>query len=127
VKRKTFIMIIISVFFSVISLAAEEKEMGIINVDNEQAKNLIYENMENDEFIILDIRTPEEFKSLHIDSAVNLDFYSNTFITDIDKLGKDKIYLVYCRSGRRSGITVNKMIEMGFKNIYHLHYGFMNW
>lgn len=126
-KRKTFIMIIISVFFSVISLAAEEKEMGIINVDNEQAKNLIYENMENDEFIILDIRTPEEFKSLHIDSAVNLDFYSNTFITDIDKLGKDKIYLVYCRSGRRSGITVNKMIEMGFKNIYHLHYGFMNW
>jgi rhodanese-related sulfurtransferase len=71
-----------------------------ISVD--EANNLIQSNQDNPDFIILDVRTPEEFSGGHIAGAVNLDVSSPDFQEQLDNLDKDKKYLVYCRTARRS-------------------------
>ncbi|GAG42700.1 unnamed protein product, partial [marine sediment metagenome] len=65
------------------------------------------ENKDNPNFVILDVRTPEEFLSEYIENSVNLDYYSDTFRNNLDKLDKNKMHLIYCRSGRRSENALN--------------------
>lgn len=77
--------------------------------------------------VILDVRTSAEFKEQSIDGAINIDAMSNGFSEKIAKLGKDKTYFVYCRSGNRSGNACNMMDALGFENLYNLSGGLMKW
>jgi thioredoxin len=76
---------------------------------------------------ILDVRTPEEFSSDHIDNAVNVDWLGDSFAAGTEKLDKTKPVFVYCKSGGRSQSAVQKMEELGFKNIYQLQGGILKW
>lgn len=71
----------------------------------------------NENTVILDVRTPSEFSSNHIKGAINIDFYSADFEAKIKALDKNKDYKVYCRSGNRSGQTVNIMKKLAFKEV----------
>ena len=76
----------------------------------------------------MDIRTPEEFSAERLDNAVNLvDYYSETFRQDLDKLDKGKIYLIYCRTGRRTGEALPIMKELGFAEAYNMLGGITSW
>jgi rhodanese-related sulfurtransferase len=77
------------------------------------AYNLIRKNKGNNNFIILDVRTPEEFADGHIEGAVNIDFRSATFAPELNKLDENKIYFVYCRTGNRSYDAVALMARFG--------------
>ncbi len=77
--------------------------------------------------VILDIRTGEEFKDGHLAKAVNIDFYDKAFGEKIDKLDKDKTYLVHCAVGGRSTKSLDQFKAKGFKNIYHLDGGYKAW
>jgi thioredoxin len=70
---------------------------------------------------ILDVRTPEEFASEHIDNATNVN------VSDAEKFDKSKPVFVYCKSGGRSAKATAKLEELGFKNIYNLDGGMMKW
>jgi rhodanese-related sulfurtransferase len=76
--------------------------------------------------VILDIRTPGEFRSGHIQEAINIDFY-NGFTSSISKLDKSKPYFIYCRSGSRSSAALGIMESMGFTSLLHLEYGILDW
>jgi len=82
---------------------------------------------DNPNFVLLDIRTPAEVESGHISGAQNLDFYSPTFEQDLKKLDRDKIYLIYCRSGNRTGQARALMQELGFSKVYDLDGGINAW
>lgn len=97
------------------------------NVTAEEAFNLIRANEGNPAFIILDVRTPQEFNEGHIANALMIDFNSESFKEEINKLDKDKTYLVYCRTGNRSRGAVELMTELGFTKIYHLTSGIVGW
>lgn len=77
--------------------------------------------------VILDVRTAGEFMGGHIAKAINIDVEGMTFDGDIAKLDKSATYAVYCHSGRRSGIAVGKMKEAGFKNLFNLTNGVLDW
>lgn len=77
--------------------------------------------------VLLDVRTPGEFASGHIAGATNIDFESGTFASDILKLDKNKTYAVYCRSGNRSAQATALMAKDGFKSIFNLNGGIINW
>jgi rhodanese-related sulfurtransferase len=66
------------------------------------------------EVVILDVRTPEEYQRGHVKGATNLDYYAN-FEAEVQKLPKDKIYLLHCASGRRSGEATAIMRKLGYK------------
>lgn len=76
---------------------------------------------------ILDVRTPEEFGSEHIDNAVNVNWNSDDFATKIESYDKSKPVFVYCLSGGRSKKAAAKLQELGFTTIYELDGGIMNW
>jgi rhodanese-related sulfurtransferase len=67
---------------------------------------------------IIDVRTPEEFNSKHLDNAVNINFNDPNFATEIGKLDKSKPTFVYCLSGGRSAAALAKMKELGFTEAY---------
>ncbi|WP_394996067.1 rhodanese-like domain-containing protein [Emticicia sp.] len=77
--------------------------------------------------MILDVRTPAEHKQGGIDGAVNIDIMGSNFAQKVAALEKDKTYFVYCRSGNRSGSACEMMSKDGFKNLYNLSGGMMNW
>ena len=78
-------------------------------------------------YTIIDVRTSEEYEQGHIQGAQNIDVRAETFITEIQELPKSDTLLVYCRSGRRSLYAAQVMVSFGFKKIYDLEGGFLNW
>ena len=99
----------------------------IEDITAEAAFDLIQENRDNPDFVILDVRTAEEYDDGHIDNAINIDFYAATFRDDVNKLAKDNTYLIYCRSGNRSGQALDIMDELGFQEVYNLSGGIKAW
>lgn len=77
--------------------------------------------------IILDVRTAGEFAGGKIREARNLDIMSPGFVNEVKKLPKDKTYLVYCRSGNRSGQACEIMADLGFEKLKNLAGGIMRW
>ncbi len=79
------------------------------------------------EITILDIRPYDDFKKEHIPGAVNLDYDGHQFQSKVEKLDKDKNYLIYCKSGVRGGYFMDKMRESGFNGAYNILGGFVAW
>jgi phage shock protein E len=77
--------------------------------------------------VILDIRTHEEYNEGIIEGAINIDFYANDFAVQLDGLDKDAHYVVYCRSGNRSGQANSTFEELGFTNVTEIDGGIANW
>lgn len=69
---------------------------------------------------IVDVRTPEEFADNHLKDAINIDFRDPSFETKIKALSKDQPYVLYCRSGNRSGQAEKLMKSLGFKSVENL-------
>ncbi len=99
----------------------------IENVTPQEAFTLIQENQNNPDFAIIDVRTPEEFAEGHIEDSVIIDYYYDTFRNDIDQLDKSKMYLIYCRSGNRSGKALDIMAGLGFQEVYNMLGGIIEW
>ena len=77
--------------------------------------------------IILDVRTPEEFASGHIEGALNIDFNSGDFANEITRLNPSETYAIYCRSGSRSGQAASIMHKAGFHDVSNLNGGVIDW
>lgn len=80
-----------------------------------------------DDLVILDVRTPEEFAEGHLDGAVLVDFYDADFADQLAELDPDVPYLVYCRSGNRSGQTLPLMEQLGFGSAVDIGGGILAW
>ena len=79
------------------------------------------------DYTLIDVRTQDEFDLGHIDGAINLDFYSETFQKDILSLPKNETIVLYCRTNNRSSKTANILKENGFKEISVLEGGITEW
>ncbi|RTY66646.1 rhodanese-like domain-containing protein [Flavobacterium sp. GSP27] len=78
--------------------------------------------------VILDVRTEDEFSEGYIANAINIDIHSGQdFVTEIEALDKNKKYYVYCRSGMRSAKACEIMNQLGFENAYNLIGGIIEW
>ena len=83
--------------------------------------------MQEIDYILLDVRTPDEFSSGFIKKAKNLDFYSETFQNDLLSINKRLPVVLYCRTNNRSTKTANILKENGFKEISVLEGGITDW
>jgi len=127
------ILLALSLLFSVVSAvdcapsASIVQEQSVVDISAEEAYELIQDNLNNPDFVILDVRTPEEFAEGHIEGAINMDYYEGGFRDELDTLDKNKTYLMHCRSGSRSGRTLDIMEELDFARIYHMNGGMIEW
>lgn len=83
--------------------------------------------MKQADVVILDVRTPEETAQGKIAEAVEIDFRNENFSTEIEKLDTSKTYFVYCRSGNRSSQACNLMAQKGFRKLYNMKGGWLQW
>ena len=97
------------------------------DITADEAYKLIINNSEKTNFIILDIRTKEEYQSEHIQNSIMIDFYLDNFENELNKLDKNNTYLIYCRTGRRTGLTLDIMEELGFLKVYNMIGGITQW
>ena len=90
-------------------------------------------HLEADEFLarntdsnvtVIDVRTPDEYNSGHIENAINMDFYAADFDAQLKALDKNERYSVYCKAGSRSGKTLERMQELGFTDVADLVGGY---
>lgn len=101
--------------------------VNITEVTPQEAFDLIQDNQNDSDFLIIDIRTSAEFAEGHIEGAINIDFYQQTFRQDIGNLDRGRTYLIYCRTGNRSASALGIMKELNFEEIYHLSDGIVAW
>lgn len=77
--------------------------------------------------VVLDVRTPREFKGGHIAGATNINFNADNFSKSLEKLDRNKTYLVHCAAGGRSTKSLDVLRKLGFRSIVHLDGGFSAW
>ena len=99
----------------------------IEDITLEEAFALMEDNRYDENFVIIDVRTPEEYAAGHIEKAINLDYYSETFADELDQLGKEKTYLIYCQTDDLSGQALDMMAELGFREVYNMLGGIERW
>jgi len=97
------------------------------NVEPGEAQALILKNKGNQDFVVLDVRTPGEFAQGHLEGAVLVDYRSAGFREKMADFDRTKTYLVYCRTGNRSTRALGIMSELGFDSYYHLEGGIKRW
>ena len=98
-----------------------------VNITCQEAFDLMQKFSNDTNFVILDLRPGNMYNEEHIENSIYYDVFSEDFENWVSKLNKDKVYLLYCTIGHRSGIALKKMKQMDFKNLYHLYEGIQEW
>jgi rhodanese-related sulfurtransferase len=96
-------------------------------VSPRQFKALLDRHRGDSDVVLLDVRTPREFADGHIAGAVLVDYYAADYVDRLKRLDRDKTYFIYCRSGRRSGKTLEILQKLGFQHVYDLATGIIGW
>jgi len=112
-------------FVIAVSSAYAAQNLQTISVTESNA--LIQQNKSNNQFSIIDVRTPKEYAQGHLANSKLINFRDNDFETKLNELDKSKTYLIYCRSGGRSGMALTAMERLGFESVYNMDGGFNEW
>lgn len=110
-------------FFLSTFLMVHAAETAKISVDN--AARIMQSDPEN--VVIVDVRTPLEYKEDHLQNALNINLYNPDFDEQIRKLPIDKPVLVYCRTGMRSARAAEKLRAAGFAKVLDMDGGILQW
>ena len=94
---------------------------------NQMNSDELIEFIELNDAVLVDVRTEDEYNSGYIENSLNIDYFSNAFSVNADKLDKSTPIILYCRSGKRSSMSANKISKLGFKEIYNLEGGILEW
>ena len=84
-------------------------------------------NREDTDVVIIDVSTPQEYKDLHLEGAINVNLLSRFFKSRMDVMDKNKTYVVYCKVGGRSKIAQKLMQQLGFRTVYNIVGGTLLW
>ena len=108
-------------------LRAQGAVEGYPSLSPAEALETITKRAADPNFVLLDVRTREEFDAERIAGAVVVDYRSPSFRDEMAKLDRGKSYLVYCRTGNRTNGAVKVMRELGFPNVIVFPGGITKW
>ena len=120
--KKIFSLVLFGMLLTSCS-PSQTSHLGYREISVEKAKELMKTEKN---YIILDVRTPEEYAESHIPGAINV---ANEEIgsEEIPELpDKNQLILVYCRSGRRSKEAAKKLVALGYTNVVEFG-GILDW
>ncbi|MCB2147780.1 MAG: rhodanese-like domain-containing protein [Deltaproteobacteria bacterium] len=106
---------------------ASADRAAVQTISPRQFKALLDRHQGDPDVVLLDVRTPKEFEEGHIQMALLLDYYSSDYVDRLKALDRNKTYLIYCRSGNRSGKSLAIFDKLGFRHVYNLDTGVIGW
>lgn len=116
-----FIVVIIVTFVSLQCSAKATAQSSVA------ASPYLIERVANNEWLLIDVRSPQEFADGHIPGAVNMPHDNiNDYIADLEG-HKDKPIIIYCRSGRRAQLAMKVLQDMDFSEVMHLEGDMLGW
>ena len=122
-KRNKVILLLLALLLLTGCAQEVEKEVNYENITAQEAKEL----MDREEgYIILDVRTEEEYAQGHIPGAILIPDYEIETKAEVILTDKDQMILVYCRSGRRSKNAAQALLELGYTDIREFG-GIIDW
>lgn len=112
---RKYIAIFLVIIMSIGVTGCGSKDMSYTQISMEEAVSMMEKETD---YIILDVRTPEEFAEKHIPNAINIpnEVIGTEELAELPD--KDQLILVYCRSGNRSKQASEKLVALGYTNIY---------
>lgn len=107
---KKFLICFLLLFLSFTLYGCDSKE-EVISDDNINVEEKMNNVMKTDNYIIVDVRTADEYSEGHVVGAINIPYDQINENTDLDK---SKTIMVYCRSGKRSGVAYSTLKDLGY-------------
>lgn len=101
------------------------KPQAVVTISPQEAHNWVMDPQS--QWLILDIRTPEEFAQGRLRNATLMNFYDADFKAKLEQMNRHQPTILYCGSGSRSGQALEIMRELGFKNVYEVRGGLLAW
>ncbi len=111
-----------SIAISANSLKAQEPQQEVKEISPKKLERKMARTVQ-----LLDVRTNKEFSEGHLEQAKNLDVQKDDFNTLAQKLDASKPIYVYCKSGRRGALAVQKLKALGYKKVRNLKGGYLAW
>ncbi len=122
-KKLLFLLLAVVLLTACAHTKENDQEAAYMNITAEEAKAI----MDIEEgYIILDVRTQEEYDQGHIPGAIVISHEEIAEKAEDVLADKDQLILVYCRSGRRSKIAAEALVELGYTNIKEFG-GIIDW
>ena len=134
---RRYILAALCIFFAAgcetnsVSMPSSEKEKSMSQKIDSVPPEIFRDLAESGEYVIIDLRTPEEVgpngEGKIFKTALNMNFYAPDFEEQFSRLDRNKKYLLYCRSGARSGRVLRMAKSLGFVHVLDLKGGKMAW
>ena len=122
-KKLYFLLLAVMLLTACGQTKENDREAAYMNITAEEAKQI----MDGEEgYVILDVRTQEEYDQGHIPGAIVISHEEIAEKAEEVLTDKDQLILVYCRSGRRSKIAAEALVELGYTNIKEFG-GIIDW
>jgi thioredoxin len=118
IKLFTFLLVMVAL------ISCESNNAQTKTIPTLEYQQLLTETKNNQ---IIDVRTEGEFMEEHLHNAININFNGNDFEANIKKLDKTKPTFIYCLSGGRSGSAMEIFAKNGFKQVYNMQGGILQW
>ena len=119
---KKYIIFVLSALF-LTACGRKAEETVYLNITAREAKEIMDSRSD---YIILDVRTREEYDQGHIPGAILIPHTEIETLAEDILTDKDQLILVYCRSGRRSKLAAEALVELGYTNILEFG-GILDW
>lgn len=122
-KKLLFLLLAVMLLAACGQTKENDQEAAYMNITAEEARQIMDSE---DGYIILDARTQEEYDQGHIPGAIVISHEEIAEKAEEVLTDKDQLILVYCRSGRRSKIAAEALVELGYTNIKEFG-GIIDW
>lgn len=119
--KKILVTLSMSLSLLVLAIAGDTK---VVDVSPKQVAEMLAKKEAPQ---VIDARTAEEFSEGHIKGAVVIDVTAADFEEKLDKLDRDKTYILHCRSGGRSARALEVFKKLEFHHVYHMNQGMLAW
>jgi rhodanese-related sulfurtransferase len=116
-------LVVLTLSSCVINASDKVSSQTVTNISAAKVKEIM---SDNDPFILLDVRSEEEFKEMRIESAILIPDNEIKERAPVELPDKDVRIVVYCWRGYRSAFAVNELVKMGYTHVYNLG-GIIDW
>lgn len=121
-KFAIVLSLLLALFFTSCKEKSTARDIRVISP--QEVHDAVFDNQKHQ---LVDVRTIDEFNEGHLQNAQNICISDEDFKENISKLDKTQPIYLYCRSGKRSARAAEILKEMGFKEIYDMEGGFLEW